>query len=111
MLLSELKQGEKAIISKIKGRGAFRKRILEMGFIAGREIEFIKKAPLNDPFEYRIMGYDLSLRRSESELIEIDKLNGSEIILESNFNGVLTENSLKVEVATGPWNVTNPVCE
>jgi ferrous iron transport protein B len=70
-VLSDLCQGEKGIIVKVKGRGAFRKRITEMGFVRGKEVTVIKAAPLQDPIEYRIMGYNLSLRISESKLIEV----------------------------------------
>jgi len=71
MLLSDLQNNEKGIITKVKGRGAFRKRIIEMGFIKGKEVTVIKDAPLKDPIEYNIMGYNISLRRSEAQLIEI----------------------------------------
>ena len=69
--LLDLQQGETGIIIKVKGRGAFRKRITEMGFIRGKEVTVIKSAPLMDPIEYKIMGYNLSLRKSEGGLIEV----------------------------------------
>lgn len=71
MKLSELKNNEKGVIVKVKGRGAFRKRIIEMGFIKGKTVTVIKNAPLKDPVEYNIMGYEISLRRSEADLIEV----------------------------------------
>ena len=71
MKLSELKTGEKASIIKINGHGGFRKRIVEMGFVKGKVVESILNAPLNDPIKYKIMGYEVSLRRSEAELIEV----------------------------------------
>ncbi|MDH6306220.1 ferrous iron transport protein B [Parabacteroides sp. PF5-5] len=71
MRLSELKTGEKGVIVKVMGRGGFRKRIIEMGFIRGKEVEVIQNAPLKDPIHYKVMGYDVSLRRSEATLIEI----------------------------------------
>ena len=71
MRLSELRTGEKGIIVKVMGRGAFRKRIIEMGFIRGKEVEVIKNAPLKDPIHYRVMGYDVSLRRNDAQLIEV----------------------------------------
>ncbi len=71
MRLDELKTGEKAVILKILGHGAFRKRLMEMGFVKGREIEVILYAPLLDPIKYRLMSYDVSLRRSEAHLIEV----------------------------------------
>jgi ferrous iron transport protein B len=71
MLLSDLKTRESGIIVKVRGRGSFRKRISEMGFIKGQIIKVTKNAPLLDPVEYSIMGYEISLRRSEASLIEI----------------------------------------
>jgi ferrous iron transport protein B len=71
MTLADISIGEEAIIVKVKGRGAFRKRILEMGFVAGQNITAVKKSPLNDPIEYKIMGYHLTLRNSEAKLIEV----------------------------------------
>jgi ferrous iron transport protein B len=67
--LVDLKQGESGTIAKVRGRGAFRKRITEMGFIKGKQVTVIKAAPLQDPIEYKIMGYNVSLRRSEAGLI------------------------------------------
>lgn len=69
--LSDLKTGEEALITKVLGRGAFRKRITEMGFVRGKKVKVIKNAPLQDPVEYEIMGYRVSLRRSEAELVEV----------------------------------------
>ncbi|MDR1092468.1 MAG: ferrous iron transport protein B [Prevotella sp.] len=71
MLLSDLKTGEKGVIVRVKGSGAFRKRILEMGFIKGKTIKVILNAPLKDPIKYKIMDYEVSLRRSEAALIEV----------------------------------------
>lgn len=71
MLLSEIKTGETCIIVKVNGSGAFRKRILEMGFVRGKSIKAVLNAPLNDPIKYKIMDYEVSLRRSEAELIEV----------------------------------------
>ena len=71
MRLSELRTGEKGIIVKVMGRGAFRKRIIEMGFIRGIEVDVIQNAPLKDPIHYRIMGYDVSLRRNDAKMIEV----------------------------------------
>ena len=71
MKLSELKTGEKAYIVKVKGHGGFRKRIIEMGFIKGQQIEALLSAPLQDPVKYKVMGYEISLRRQEAEQIEV----------------------------------------
>jgi len=69
--LRDLETGQKGIITKVRGRGAFRKRIMEMGFIKGKEVAVIRSAPLKDPVDYRIMGYEVSLRRKEAALIEV----------------------------------------
>ena len=69
--LRDLKAGEKGIITKVRGRGAFRKRITEMGFIKGKEVKVIRFAPLQDPIDFRVMGYEVSLRGSEAGLIEV----------------------------------------
>src|SRR5690554_3870669 len=71
MRLSELHTGEKAYIIKVNGSGAFRKRLLEMGFVRGQEVKSILNAPLKDPIKYHIMEYEVSLRRSEAVMIEI----------------------------------------
>jgi len=78
MNLSTLKNGEQAIIVKVRGRGAFRKRITEMGFVKGKKVTVVKNAPLKDPIEYRIMDYEISLRRSEANLIEVISLAEAE---------------------------------
>ncbi len=71
MRLSDLHTGDHGIIVKVLGKGAFRKRIIEMGFIRGKSVEVIQNAPLKDPIHYKVMGYDVSLRRSEATLIEV----------------------------------------
>ena len=71
MRLSELKTGEKGIIVKVIGHGGFRKRIVEMGFIKGKEVEVLLNAPLQDPVKYKIMGYEVSLRHDEAAMIEV----------------------------------------
>ncbi|MBN2635779.1 MAG: ferrous iron transport protein B, partial [Prolixibacteraceae bacterium] len=84
MKLSEVKNSRKVIITKILGHGSFRKRISEMGFIKGKEVKVIKNAPFNGPIEFKILNYNVSLRKSEADLIEvvpseefIENLNGS----------------------------------
>ena len=71
MFLSELKSGESAVIIKVRGHGGFRRRILEMGFVRGQQVEAVMNAPLRDPIKYRIMGYEVSLRRSEAAMVEV----------------------------------------
>lgn len=73
MRLSDLKTGEKGVIVKILGHGSFRKRMMEMGFVRGKRIQVEQNAPLRDPIKYKIMGYDISLRRAEASLIEVVK--------------------------------------
>lgn len=74
MRLSDLKPGETGVITKILGHGAFRKRVMEMGFVRGREVRVVLNAPLHDPVKYALMDYEVSLRRAEAELIEVDLL-------------------------------------
>ena len=82
--LYDLNEGEEGIILKIKGRGQFRHRLSEMGFVVGKKVSVIKKAPLRDPIEYKIMGYHISLRNSEAQLIEVDRGNKSREFQASN---------------------------
>ncbi len=71
MRLSDLNIGEKAYVIKVMGHGAFRKRIIEMGFVRGQEVIAELNAPLKDPIKFKIMDYEVSLRRSEASLIEV----------------------------------------
>lgn len=71
MRLSELQTNEKAVIVKVLGHGNFRKRIIEMGFIKGKKVEVLLNAPLKDPIKYKVMDYEVSLRRNEANLIEV----------------------------------------
>jgi len=95
MKLSQLKEKDEGIITKVRGRGAFRKRITEMGFVKGEKIVVVKSAPLKDPIEYSIMGYEVSLRRSEAALIEVITKKEAEKLEINTFNGVITEERLK----------------
>ncbi len=93
MNLSDLKQGESGVIAKVRGRGAFRRRIMEMGFVSGKSVEVIKYAPLRDPVQYSIMGYEVSLRRDEAVLIDIfDIKNGDTNPVDvSKFHGTFSD--------------------
>lgn len=71
MKLSELKTGESGVIVKVSGHGGFRKRVIEMGFIKGKKVDVLLNAPLQDPVKYKIMGYEVSLRHSEADHIEV----------------------------------------
>ena len=71
MRLSDLQTGEHAVIVRVNGHGSFRKRLIEMGFIQGKEVRVVLNAPLKDPIEYEIIGYKVSLRREEAKQIEV----------------------------------------
>ena len=71
MRLSDLQTGEQAVIVRVNGHGSFRKRLIEMGFIQGKEVRVVLNAPLKDPIEYEIIGYKVSLRREEAKQIEV----------------------------------------
>lgn len=75
MKLSSLQTSEVGIIVKVSGHGGFRKRIIEMGFIEGKQVEVLLNAPLRDPVKYKIMGYEVSLRHSEADQIEVVRLD------------------------------------
>lgn len=75
MNLVDLQPGETGVITKIHGHGAFRKRVMEMGFVRGREVKCILNAPLLDPVKYALMDYEVSLRRNEASMIEIMPLD------------------------------------
>lgn len=94
--LSDIKTGGEAIITKVLGHGAFRKRITEMGFVKGEKVIVIKNAPLQDPVEYEIMGYKVSLRRSEAELVEVVSVEEAANLSEIKFEGTIDEEKLKV---------------
>lgn len=74
MRLSDLKPGQTGVITKILGHGAYRKRVMEMGFIRGRQVKCLLNAPLQDPIKYGLMDYEVSLRRAEANLIDIELL-------------------------------------
>lgn len=95
MQLSELDNNERGVIVKVKGRGAFRRRITEMGFVKGQEVVVIKDAPLKDPVEYFIMGYKVSLRRSEADLIEVITPREALDQTDHKFNGTTFEDILR----------------
>jgi len=69
--LSELKPGEKGVISKVLGDSEVRRRLLDMGLTRGTEITVVRRAPLGDPVEFLLKGYNLSLRKRESENVYV----------------------------------------
>lgn len=84
MRLSELQTGEECVVVKILGHGAFRNRVIEMGFVRGRVVKVLLHAPLRDPIKYEVMGYDISLRRSEAEMIEVVRIDDNPIPAETS---------------------------
>ena len=72
--LSALVQGESAVIESVGGEGALRQHFLDMGVIPGATITYIKPAPMGDPLEYRIHGYELTLRKDDAAQIEVERL-------------------------------------
>lgn len=90
MRLSELRTGEKGVIVKVLCHGGFRKRIVEMGFIKGKTVEVILNAPLKDPIKYRLLGYEISLRRQEADMIEVISEQEART-MQNPYHGSITE--------------------
>ena len=88
--------GGECVVVKVHGHGSFRNRIVEMGFVRGVRVKVVKNAPLHDPIEYELMNTHISLRRSESELIEVV---GYAVESEAGFNGTFTEEEFAKQVA------------
>jgi len=97
--LRELKEGEKGSIVRIRGRGEFRKRIIEMGFIRGKIVTVIKAAPLQDPVEYRILDSNVSLRLEEAELIDVIPEEEASLIDQGgNFDWLVEAKNLNIPI-------------
>lgn len=79
MRLSQLTAGQTGVIIKILGHGAFRKRMIEMGFVRGHEVKVLMSAPLKDPIKYELMGYEVSLRRAEADLVEVADVHAAPV--------------------------------
>lgn len=71
-LLSELQPGEKGIVIGIQGKGVIQRRMVDMGIVAGTKIEVQKFAPLGDPMEIKVKGFNLSLRKQEAQTIQVE---------------------------------------
>lgn len=113
MRLSELQTGEKGVIIKVMGHGGFHRRIIEMGFIKGKTVEVLLNAPLKDPIKYKIMGYEISLRRQEAAMIEVmSEEEARESMQETHFHDPIAEDipvseaKLK-EIASGKRRTIN----
>lgn len=96
MRLSEVEENSTVVISKVLGHGSFRRRISEMGFIAGKEVSVLKNAPFKDPVEYRLMGYNVSLRRVEASLIEVVTIEEAEFLYPPVYDGTIKQDELKI---------------
>lgn len=92
MKLSEVKHNEPVIITKVLGHGSFRKRISEMGFIRGNEVRAIKDAPFKGPTEFKILNYNVTLRKSEAERIEVVPLQEFNKSQNGNYEGTIDRN-------------------
>jgi len=99
--LSDIETGRSAYIERVRGESAFRHRIGEMGFVKGKKITVVKNAPLNDPVEFSLMGYNVSLRRQEAALIEVSPGSDQALPVDvSSFTGFVEQN---------PGNDTNHI--
>ena len=108
MRLSDLKTGQSATILKVLGHGGFRRRIMEMGFVRGKKVEVVLNAPLRDPIVYKIMDYEVSLRRSEAHMVVVITNEEAEGLISEEYNGtregdqlheVITQSSKRINVA------------
>jgi ferrous iron transport protein A len=71
--LDQLVPGEKARVKRVGGQGAVHRRLMDMGLVGGVEVELIKAAPMGDPLEFRLRGYNLSLRKAEAQMVELER--------------------------------------
>lgn len=113
--LADLHTGSRGVIVHVLGQGAFRKRISEMGFVKGQMVKVIKNAPMKDPVEYEIMGYKVSLRRSEADLIEVISPSEAKNMVASKFEGTIDELTMKYSGKTKGKTISvalvgNPNC-
>ena len=70
--LRDVPVGQTAVVAKLHGQGALKRRIMDMGLTKGTEVYVRKVAPLGDPVELTVRGYELSVRKSDAELIEVE---------------------------------------
>ncbi|MDE5619578.1 MAG: ferrous iron transport protein A, partial [Ruminococcus sp.] len=84
MTLKELKIGKYAVITSVGGEGALRQHFLDMGVIPGTEVTVVKYAPMGDPMELRIHGYELTLRLADADRIEVQPIEERKSVPESN---------------------------
>ena len=95
MTLKNLRIGESAVITKVGGEGALRQHFLDMGVIPGAEVTVVKFAPMGDPMELQIHGYELTLRLADADQIDIQPIkertnnNGMKCLIESEENNLV----------------------
>lgn len=70
--LKGIKTGDSCVVVKLHGEGGIKRRIMDMGITKGTEIKVRKVAPLGDPIEITVRGYELSIRKNEAEMIEVE---------------------------------------
>ena len=116
MKLSELNTGEHGVIVKVHGHGGFRKRIVEMGFVKGKNVEVLLNAPLQDPVKYKVMGYEVSLRRHEAEMIEVVSQASEEaslqkpLVMEGHETDFMQHQALRERRTINVALIGNPNC-
>ena len=71
MTLREVKKGQTVVVQKLNGEGAVKRRMMDMGITKGTEIYVRKVAPLGDPVEVTVRGYELSVRKADAEMVEV----------------------------------------
>lgn len=106
MKLADLTTGNSGIISKVHGTGKFRKRIIEMGFVRGQKVEVLGGAPLKDPIKYKVMDYEVSLRRNEAALIEVVGMNQKDATIKSDQYGAIQDHDI-ITIAKNKGNTIN----
>ena len=99
MRLSEVPTGQEVVIVKVLGYGAFCKRIIEMGFVRGKKVKVLLNAPLKDPVKYKILDYEVALRRSEAALIEVITTEEAENILPIETADVIVDEDIRMQEA------------
>lgn len=87
-MLNELKAGQSAVVTAVGGQGALRRHFLDMGLIPGAEVKMIKLAPMGDPMELQIHGYELTLRLADAKNIEIDSVKSTENVDKARLTAV-----------------------
>ena len=104
--LRQLTEGEKGVILRIRGKGEFRKRIIEMGFVRGKLVTVIKAAPLQDPVEYRILDSDVSLRLEEADQIDVASEEEAIQIIENRpFHGITETGTVRSRKEKTPGTI------